>query len=407
MRISRAVTAFSAAGLLAATVTGAATQANAATPSQAACTPSWKVVATPAPPPAPASVTPDTQLSGVSVVSASDIWFPGTTSLPQPWVLHWNGHSLTRSAAIPQSPLAPRDAGTGGSFDSATDGWVLGTAYLLPVAYPQYAARWHGGRWTITPLAVSPDPATSTVELDAVDSLTPTSAWSVGAFHHGNEVLGALIEHWNGSQWTVVANPAASQPGAALNAITAVSASDIWAVGQQQNAAGVIVTLTEHWNGTKWSVVPVPAGNSPSRLLAVSADGTDDVWAVGAQTEAGTSDSGVVLVEHWNGTKWSPVTGLPDLGNAELQEVYAASSTDVWATVYTVLPDSDLGVEDFLHWNGKKWTAVTAPGPQEWGLDYEYTGIGGTGPDNIWAAGYSLPTGGGPVVPMIAHLNCG
>jgi hypothetical protein len=423
MRISRAVTALTATGLLAATMTGAAATTGAATTTgaaaatgtaatTAACTPSWKVVTTPAAASTPAGDTPDTQLSGVSVVSADEVWFPGSTAQAQPngpqsWVLNWNGHALTTAAQIPQSPLAPRDDDAGGSFDSATDGWVLGTTYLLPVAYPQYAARWHDGRWTVTPLAVSPDPATSYPGLDAIDSLTPSNAWSAGAFYQGSSTLGALIEHWDGSQWSVVANPASGQPGAILNAITAVSASDIWAVGQQQNAAGVIVPLTEHWNGTRWSVVSVPAGNSPSHLLAVSADGADDVWAVGAQTEAGTSDNGVVLAEHWNGAKWTAVTGLPSLGNAELQQVYAASGTDVWATVYTVLPDSDLGVEDFVHWNGAKWTTVTAPGPQEWGLDYEYAGLAGTGPDNIWAAGYSTQTSNGTTVPLVAHLSCG
>ncbi|HEY3952831.1 MAG TPA: hypothetical protein VGM53_05605 [Streptosporangiaceae bacterium] len=404
MRTSRALTVLAAAGLLAATATGATSRAAASTHTQA-CTPKWKLVAT------PASLGANAQMTGAAVVSGKDVWFPGSTFTPgvaaeQPWVLHWNGHSLKPAATVPQGPFTTRDT-SAGSFDSATDGWVLGRSTILPVAYPQYAARWHGGRWTITPLAVSPNPTSNgNIALNAVASLAPGNAWAVGSFST-LVPLGAMIEHWDGTQWNVVPNPASSQTGAELNAITVVSASDIWAVGQQENAASVTVPFAEHWDGTAWSVVPVPAGNSPSHFLAVSADSAGDVWAVGAQTEPGTSDTGVNLVEHWDGTAWSVVTGLPDLGNSELQQVYAASPTDVWATVYAPRTDTDLGVDNFLHFNGTSWTTVPAPGPHEYGLNYEYAGIDGTGPGNIWAAGYSFPAPDGSDTPVIAHLSCG
>jgi hypothetical protein len=410
MRTSRVITALAAAGLVAATVTGATSQADASTPAQG-CTPAWNLVTTPAPPPG----NTDTQLSGVSAVSAGDAWFSGWTEgsngEDRPWVLHSNGQGLTQAAAPPQGPFTSRDASAGGSFDSAADGWILGQQHSFqynPIqAGGETAARWNGGRWTIVPLAVSPDPTYSDVWLDAVDSLSPHSAWAVGDFYRGQQAVGALIEHWDGTQWSVVPNPDSSQVGAELNSITAVSASDIWAVGLQPNANGVTVPLAEHWDGTAWSVVPVPAGNSPSHFLAVSADGADDVWAVGAQTEAGTSDTGVLLAEHWDGTAWSVVSGLPDLGNAEVQRVYAASPDDVWATVYTVRTDGDGGVNDFLHWDGTSWTAVSSPGPQEYGLNYEYAGIDGSDRDNIWAVGYSFPAPDGNPAPLIAHLSCG
>jgi hypothetical protein len=127
--------------------------------------------------------------------------------------------------------------------------------------------------------------------------------------------------------------------------------------------------------------------------------------AVGAQTETGTRNTDTALVEHWNGTAWSVVASLPDLGNSKVTSVYAASPTDVWATVLTVRTDTDLGVDDFLHWDGT--STVPVPGPHEYGLDYEYVGIGGTGPGNIWAAGYSTQPGTTAAAPLIAHLSCG
>jgi hypothetical protein len=410
MRTRNAVTALAAAALVAAAATGA-TPAPAS--SSRGCTPTWKLVSTPSTNPALAGN--GATLWGASVAPGKDAWFPGTaeggSAGLQPWVLHWNGRSLGVAGAVPQGPFTQRDAKDGGSFDSATDGWVLGTSYLLPVAYPQYAAHWSGRRWTITPLAVSPHPTDGRIhQLSRVASLSPSDAWAVGNFNYVFSVLGTLIEHWDGTKWSIVPSPLSSQPGAALSAITAVSATDIWAVGQQPNADSVTVPLVEHWNGTSWRVVPVPVGAAPSSLSAVSADGPNDIWAVGQQLEPGTSSAATGLVEHWNGTTWSVVTSLPNLGNSELTSVYAARSTDVWATVFTVLPDTDLGVDNFLHWNGSSWTLVPVPGLHEYATDYEYRQLAGSGPDDIWAAGeIEHPSTASPLdgAPLLAHLSCG
>jgi hypothetical protein len=68
------------------------------------------------------------------------------------------------------------------------------------------------------------------------------------------------IDHWDyGSAWTIVPSPS---PGAiynTLNSVSALSASDVWAVGQsgQQkfNTERFLVVL--HWDGRKWSRVTV------------------------------------------------------------------------------------------------------------------------------------------------------
>jgi hypothetical protein len=57
-----------------------------------------------------------------------------------------------------------------------------------------------------------------------------------------------LIEHWDGKVWSVV--PSGSQGGGILNAISAASPDDIWAVGTA-TVPNTVVTL--HWDGSKWS----------------------------------------------------------------------------------------------------------------------------------------------------------
>src|SRR5690242_3634233 len=59
-------------------------------------------------------------------------------------------------------------------------------------------------------------------------------------------------------KWSVVPSPNPNGPGN-LNAVAAVSAHDIWAVGGFNNqATGAQQTLIEHWNGTIWQIVASP-----------------------------------------------------------------------------------------------------------------------------------------------------
>jgi hypothetical protein len=421
MYATRAVTAVAAAVLSTAALTGAAAgpAAGAAGPAAGGCVPAWKLVSTPTPPGA------YTYMFGASATSASDAWFAGyeppvagvgdgiATALA--WVLHWNGRSLGVAPAVPQpASFAPRTA-SADSFDSPADGWLLGQSMNDDAMVP-YAARWNSGRWTITPLAISPDPASAAATPDpsAVASLSPSDAWIVGGFGPvgpQGQTNGAMIEHWDGSSWNIVPNPASTDADSVLSSITAVSATNIWAVGfQHSNGEGGQRPLVEHWDGTAWSVVTVPAGNpAQSRFTSVSADGPDDVWAVGSHLEPGTSDLATALVEHWDGTAWSAVTGLPDLGNSLVSAVYAASPSDVWAIVQTIAP---AGANfpflfEFLHWNGKSWATVPLPGPKENGLQYVAMSLSGTGPDNVWAAGYISNAFYNTEQPMIAHLSCG
>jgi hypothetical protein len=68
--------------------------------------------------------------------------------------------------------------------------------------------------------------------------------------------------------------------------VAAVSASDVWAVGDYNNAAstssGSEQTLTEHWDGTSWHAVPSPnPGSFSNILIGVAAVPARDAWAVG------------------------------------------------------------------------------------------------------------------------------
>src|SRR5438876_902472 len=102
--------------------------------------------------------------------------------------------------------------------------------------------------------------------------------------------------------WNVVRSPGV-KGYPELRAVAAISTSDAWAVGEDYLNSGDILTLTEHWNGTSWSVIPSPnPGVYPSNgLYGVAAVSTSDVWAVG-YAAGGDGASYQTLNHNCNGT---------------------------------------------------------------------------------------------------------
>jgi hypothetical protein len=154
--------------------------------------------------------------------------------------------------------------------------------------------------------------------------------------------------------------------------VSAVAPDDIWAVG------GNAPTLTEHWDGTRWSVVPGPnVGTLPTALLQVAAVAHNDVWAAGYYFDA--TDTGRTLIAHWNGVEWSIVPS-PDPGEDFLEDIVAVGPRDVWAVGNTNSINTLV-----LHWDGSRWTVSPSPSvPGNLVVPY---GVGAVGADDIWAVG--------------------
>src|SRR5579884_872953 len=136
--------------------------------------------------------------------------------------------------------------------------------------------------------------------------------------------------------WTLIStqNPSMAD---GLNAITAITSKDVWAVGSfaNQGSSGPFQkTLTERWNGTSWQVVPSPnPGAGYNSLMAVARIPGGGLWAVGymSNTTSGPPTD-QTLIEHWDGKTWQ-VVASPNVGsnNNELYGVVALSATDAWA----------------------------------------------------------------------------
>lgn len=209
-----------------------------------------------------------------------------------------------------------------------------------------------------------PVPANSSGSLGAVASVSADDVWAVGyAFPHsstfGTTEATALIEHWNGKSWQIAQSPNGANGSGQLSAVAAISADNVWAVGASpgHTRSDPDHTLIEHWNGEKWQVVPSPNGPTGSgALTSLSAVSANDIWAVGNFSDA--QQISHPLLERWNGTSWQTVTlsGGGASADVALISVAAISANDVWAVGQSDTVDSQNVI---MHWNGISWYYTT------------------------------------------------
>src|SRR5207302_643268 len=133
--------------------------------------------------------------------------------------------------------------------------------------------------------------------------------WAIGFYFNGTAPNNSqtLTEHWDGMSWSIVPSPNGGTQHNELDGVTCTSASNCWAVGSY--GSGQNGTLIEHWNGTAWSIVSSPnIGTAQNYLGSVTCTSASDCWAVG------NYGSGRTLIQHWDGTWWSIVSS-PNQGS--------------------------------------------------------------------------------------------
>src|SRR5207249_4235539 len=81
--------------------------------------------------------------------------------------------------------------------------------------------------------------------------------------------------------WSVDPSPSPNQVSVLLGS-AAVSATDAWTVGWSAASTRPLATLVEHWDGSSWTVTPTQnPGRDINVLTALAAAASDDAWAVG------------------------------------------------------------------------------------------------------------------------------
>jgi hypothetical protein len=236
------------------------------------------------------------------------------------------------------------------------DVWAVGFSFMQENRAPYHALieHWDGARWTIVPAPTPP----AFSQLFGVGAVATDDVWAVGANNPQSGFVPPqpLIEHWDGSQWTIVPSP---NPNgwSWLNVVAALASNDVWAVGESRSEA-----VFMHWDGNEWTVVPSP-GDAGKRF-AVAALATDDIWSSGASPLFGDD---TLLFTHWDGTTWTTVAS-PPVGGGDVQifGIGAAASNDVWSVGHEHISLCDdtcieLDFDEVEHWDGTGWQPIAGP----------------------------------------------
>jgi hypothetical protein len=280
-------------------------------------------------------------------------------------------------------------------------GGVLSLAVLLVAGLPGRAAI-AGSPGDLPPWGVVPSPNEGPHDntLKAIAGLGANDLWAVGEYNPGipptESGRRTLIQHWDGTQWSIVASPNPTWPGmdfATLEDVVALSPNEAWAVGWSEDFGSPrLNTLIMRWDGAQWEMVrtPNPIGiNQPNQLFGIAAESANSFWAVGM---TGLFPDQEPLILHRTGQGWKVVPNNcksdQTLGNQGLQAVLSIAPNDVWAA----------GDSTLCHYDGQTWTVVPSPQPRPQfnEIAYPLFGLAATGPNDVWAVGARIQNFGGP-----------
>ena len=196
--------------------------------------------------------------------------------------------------------------------------------------------HWNGAKWTVV--------KTFARQIGGASVVAGNDVWVFGEPFIPGSGLGAW--HYNGHAWT--------QVGKNLEGGSALSATSVWAYSG---------TAVDHWNGHKWAstsvksllppVVPGPL-NDPSvvGILALSAS---NVYALGNGNLQ--DEGGPLVVLHYNGSKWSKVA-QGNFSYGPGPEVSSDGSGGLWLPMNNPVG----GASYLVHYTAGKLVKATLPG---------------------------------------------
>jgi hypothetical protein len=268
--------------------------------------------------------------------------------------------------SVPNPNPSAGNVFSGVSCPSSKECLAVGGASELGAEWgPLFADRWNDQVWSEHQLPYPP-PNPNTNTLAAVSCPSATACVAVGS-----QQSGVLVEAWNDRKWS--AQRAPNPKGSISTELLSVSCpltTDCFAVGDWAGQNGFALPLLERWNGSKWTVEPTaePYGSNNSvTFTGVSCTSATACTAVGGGSRPPAGDAQFMVVERWNGHRWSvqrpepppppgPHEGLLTLG---LEGVSCASSTACAAVGTEALLARSATYNDNYEimefWNGKHW----------------------------------------------------
>ncbi len=287
-----------------------------------------------------------------------------------------------RPAAAAASPWTIVASANDGYASIAHDVSCVNSSFCAAAGFSGHGTfiqMWNGNDWLLTS---SPNPVSGPSTLSAllgVSCVSSSFCVAVGGFQQGASPQSTLIEHWDGSVWSIVQSPNIDRDDNVLSSVSCSSISSCVAVGWHFTAGFATRTLVEKWDGVSWNIAVSPNPSTTSnRLIDVSCVASGQCVAVGEYTDA--TPNSLALVEIWNGTVWST---KPTTDQALLTGVSCFTATSCVAVGY-------LGQQDYAtiaNWNGTALSIVSTPAL---GTRTSYfSGVSCAGPSSCVAVGAS------------------
>ena len=303
-------------------------------------------------------------------------------SYPSPLVEAWNGTTWTLvPLPLPGGEGGGLfDATCVNGSDCWAVGAVVATGSGNPTG--TLTEHWNGSSWSVTPSPTPSGPGVVGAILSSVSCASASSCMAVGyATDVNGNNLTDVVEQWNGSSWTIVPGASTGQAFDQLLSVQCSSTSSCWAVGNAGPASqmsgflpifpGAVGDqgLIEHWNGSAWSIVPSVTEPAPSGgyLSGLECVGDTDCWASGATTDPVSGTASGLLMEHWDGSSWTdasatvPGSTSPGL----LAGISCLSAVQCWAVGSTgSFNNGGSGAQPHSvveYWNGSSWSVQPSP----------------------------------------------
>jgi len=227
-------------------------------------------------------------------------------------------------------------------------------SYAVGSAQNALVEHWNGSGWGI--LASATPHNANGLGLTGVACPNTKSCFAVGSFSTST-TTNTLAEHWNGSSWSVEPSP---NPGgstaASLRGVSCPAAKSCFAVGVFV-AGSTTKTLAEHWNGSSWGLETSknPGGATSATLTSVSCPATKSCFAVGNYSPGSGAKT---LAEHWNGSSWSTEPTSNPSSASSLNGVSCPNTKSCFAV-------GNSTVKNLIeHWNGSGWGKMSSPSPK-------------------------------------------
>ncbi|HET7485864.1 MAG TPA: SMP-30/gluconolactonase/LRE family protein [Solirubrobacterales bacterium] len=306
----------------------------------------WSTLSVPAPHAAEFgyfSELKDVSCSSPNACTAVGEKYEEGTEGAMPLAERWNGSEWS----IQSVPNPSGEEGSNGKLfgvSCASSTFCMAVGAKFPVPFPHlsraFAETWNGSKWSIV---AAPEPAgTTRSSLEDVSCTSSSACTAVGGYwieSGGKTVEKSLIEHWNGSEWSIQALSNLPEVENLLESVSCASADSCLAVGhtfdaekleEEEPFKGLERGLAERWNGSEW-LLETPE-HPLHRISCVNAN-----YCVGVGTEKNfwSGEEANAVAEIWNGSTWlsSGLASLPEAAESE-SELYGVSC---WAPGCTAI----------------------------------------------------------------------